>query len=728
MAESLVRQNTTGMNGTIQRLIDMRAVVVPISFMLLLVVIVLPLPTLIIDLLISANLSVAAIILLTTVYMKQPLEFSVFPPLLLGTTLFRLALNVATTRLILSADATSPSDAQHVAGEVINAFGRFVAGDSPIVGSVIFIILIIVQFVVITKGATRISEVAARFTLDAMPGKQMAIDADLTAGLIDEDTARERRDRIMREADFYGAMDGASKFVRGDAIAGIVITGVNILGGFLVGAIYKGWSMRESAELFTRLTIGDGLVSQIPSFVIAIAAGLIVARSGSRKDFASELTSQVASQPRALFITSGFLALMSVTGLPFVPMLICSGLVATMGYFVHRGFANEVAAQRAGEEEKALLTKSAAPPVDELLKVDLLEIEVGYGLVPLVNTSDGGSLLDRINMLRRTLAADIGLVLPPVRIRDNSQIDQYSYNIKIRGAIVAGSQVYPNMWLAMNSGLANGVIEGTPTKEPAFGLDAWWIDEHLRTRAESLGYTVVDSATVMMTHFTEVIQKYADELLTREEVNNLITGLKERAPKLVEEIIPEKVKHGEVQKVLQNLLRERVPIRDLETIIETMGDWIVHTRDIDVLVEYVRNSLRRSIISQYLSADEGGVMKLFCVTIDPHLEDVVNSYVDRSTNTTTITLPPILAGQIVSAITMSVDPLVRIGRPSVVLTSPQVRGPLHRIIESNLPNAAVLGYNEVPNGIDVESVNLVQLPEAGGGRAANDCAVGVGAA
>jgi len=294
--------------------------------------------------------------------------------------------------------------------------------------------------------------------------------------------------------------------------------------------------------------------------------------------------------------------------------------------------------------------------------------------------------------------------------------------------VVAGSQVYPKMWLAMDSGLAIGAIEGTPTKEPAFGLDAWWIDEHLRTRAESLGYTVVDSATVMMTHFTEVIQKYADELLTREEVNNLITGLRERAPKLVEEIIPDKVKPGEVQKVLQNLLRERVPIRDLETIIETMGDWIVHTRDIDVLVEYVRNSLRRSIISQYLSPDEGGVMKLFCVTIDPHLEDVVNSYVDRSTNTTTITLPPILASQIVSAITRSLDPLVRIGRPSVVLTSPQVRGPLRRIIESNLPNAAVLGYNEVPNGIDVESVNLVELPETGGGHAANKLGVGVGAA
>jgi len=708
------------MSDLMSRLHSMRSILVPIAFMLLLVVIVIPLPTLVIDLLISANLSLSAIVLLTTVYMRQPLEFSVFPSLLLGTTLFRLALNVATTRLILSADANSAEEAQHVAGEVINAFGRFVAGNSPIVGVVIFLILVIVQFVVITKGATRISEVAARFTLDAMPGKQMAIDADLTAGLIDEGEARARRQQIMQEADFYGAMDGASKFVRGDAIAGIIITAINILGGFVVGALYKGWGIRESLEVFTRLTIGDGLVSQIPSFVIAIASGLIVARSGSRNEFATELTEQVASQPRALFITAGFLALMSFTGMPFVPMLICSTTVATIGFFVRRGLLEEGESRDSAEEEAASAMKAPVPPVDELLKVDLLEIEVGYGLVPLVNMADGGSLLDRISMLRRQLASDIGLVLPPVRIRDNSQIDQFAYNIKIRGATVAGSTVYPNMWLAMDSGLTSGEIDGIHTKEPAFGLDAWWVDEHLRTRAESLGYTVVDAATVLMTHFTEEIQKYADELLTREEVNNLITGVKERAPKLVEEVIGEKVKPGELQKVLQALLRERVAIRDLETIIETLGDWVVHTRDIDILVEYVRNSLRRTIVSQYLTADEDGGMKLYCITIDPQLEDVINSYVDRSTHTTTITMPHQLANQMTGDITEALDPLVRTGRPGVILTSPQVRGPLRRIIEPMLPNAAVLGYNEIPSGMRVESLNLVGVPGSG------DVGVGVG--
>ncbi len=730
MDSPLSPNNSTSL---LDRLSDLRTVIVPIGFMLLLVVIVIPLPIFIIDLLIAANLSVAAIILLTTVYMRQPLEFSVFPPLLLGTTLFRLSLNVATTRLILTADANTPDEMEGVAGNVIKAFGEFVSGDSPVVGAVIFIILVIVQFVVITKGSTRISEVAARFTLDAMPGKQMAIDADLTAGLIDEADARQRRESITREADFYGSMDGASKFVRGDAIAGIIITLVNVLGGFLVGAIYKGWPLSDSLATFTKLTVGDGLVSQIPSFIISIAAGLIVARSGSRNDFATDLTTQVASQPRALFITAGFLGLMSFTGMPFMPMMICSGLAALTGWFVHLGMdeASTRAAVEAEETAAAEATPSV-PDVDDLLKVDLLEIEVGYGLVPLVNTSDGGSILDRINMLRRQMAQDIGLVLPPVRIRDNSQIDPHLYNAKIRGAVVASAEVHPNLWLAMDSGMVTGPVEGTHVKEPAFGLDAWWIEEQLRTRAESLGYTVVDAATVMMTHFTEIIQKFAEELLTREEVNNLITGLQTRAPKLLEEVIPDKVKPGELQKVLQALLRERVPVRDLETIVETLGDWVAHTRDIDVLVEYVRNALRRSIVANYLSAADDGQMKLFCVTIDPRVEDVINSYVDRSTNTTTITIPPAIATQITGRIIESLDPLMRFGRPAVILTSPQVRGPLYRILESVLPNPVVLGYNEVPTGIDVESVNLVQMPETSqagvNAGVAGMAGVGVGAA
>ncbi len=709
---ALIQPGSNDEQTLLQRMGAFRSVGVPIGFMMLLVVIIVPLPTMIIDLLITANLSIAAIILLTTVYLRQPLEFSVFPPLLLGTTLFRLALNIATTRLILSADATTPEGAKGAAGEVINAFGDFVTGNSPVVGTVIFLILVIVQFVVITKGATRISEVAARFTLDAMPGKQMAIDADLTAGMIDETEARSRREAIMQEADFYGAMDGASKFVRGDAIAGIIITVINVLGGFIVGAVYKGWTISESVEVFVQLTIGDGLVSQMPSFIIAIASGLIVARSGSRKDFASELTDQISSQPKALFITSGFLAMMSFTGMPFVPMILSSLFVGGIGFFVRRGIENAKVVTQQQLEQEAIPEGPAAPEVDDLLKVDLLEIEVGYGIVALVNSEDGGSLLDRISMLRRQLAVDMGLVLPPVRIRDNSQIDQHQYNFKIRGATVDGALVYPDLWLAMDSGLATGEIDGTPTREPAFGLDAYWIDEQLRSRAESQGYTVVDAATVMMTHFTEMIQKFADELLTREEVNNLISGLRDRAPKLVEEVIGEKVKPGEVQKVLQALLRERVPIRDLETVVETMGDWIIHTRDTDVLVEYVRNALRRSIVTNYLTPDDEGHMKLFCITIDPRLEDLVSSFVDRSTSTTTITMPPEIASRVTNQILESLDPLIRAGRPGVILTSPQVRGPLRRIIEAHLPTACVLGYNEVPSGLNVESVDLVQIPES----------------
>ncbi len=688
-----------------------KTLAVPMLFICMMVVLVVPLPPALLDVLIAANISGAAVILLTVVYMERPLDFSVFPALLLGTTLYRLCLNVATTRLILSADVNSPAEAEGVAGQVIRAFGRFVAGDSPIVGTVIFCILVIVQFVVITKGSTRISEVAARFTLDAMPGKQMAIDADLTAGLITEAEARERRETIMREADFYGAMDGASKFVRGDAIAGIIITLINVLGGFAVGAISKGWGIRESLAVFTKLTIGDGLVSQIPAFIIAIAAGLIVARSGAKQDLGTDLTNQLTSKPRALYITSGFLVLMSLTGLPLIPMLSCAAAIAGMGYVVSRGVEAVRAERMASEASESAKAKPEAPSPDELLKVDLLELEVGYGLVRLVNESEGGNLLERISMVRRQLAAELGLILPPVRIRDNSQLETTSYRIKIRSAQVADGQTYPGSWLAMDSGVAEGPIDGEPTKEPAFGLDAWWIPEHLRARAEAQGYTVVDATSVLITHFTETVKRYADELLTREEVNNLLSALKQRAPKLAEEIVPDKVKPGELQKVLQSLLRERLPIRDLETILETLGDWIGHTRDTDVLVEYVRNGLRRTIAAQYTTADEQGRPRLYCITIDPRLEDLIASYVERSDVGTTITMPPSVSNRIVQSLDASLKSLIHGGRPPVILTSPQVRGPLRRIIEPHLPQAAVLGFNEVPQGLEVESLALVQPPE-----------------
>ncbi|MHC4990146.1 MAG: FHIPEP family type III secretion protein, partial [Planctomycetota bacterium] len=453
---------------------------VPLSFLALLVVLVIPLPTLIMDVLLSANISLAAVILLTTIYMHRPLDFSVFPALLLATTLFRLVLNVATTRLILTADATSADQASAVAGQVIEAFGHFVAGESIIVGVIIFIILVVVQFVVITKGATRMSEVAARFTLDAMPGKQMAIDADLSAGLIDEPEARQRREEIVREADFYGAMDGASKFVRGDAIAGIIITLVNIAGGFAIGAFEKGWSLTESLNVFTRLTIGDGLVSQVPSFIVAIAAGFIVARTSGKETIGDEIPRQLTAQPVALFMISGFLALLAFTPLPSVPLIAAASLIATVAWAIGRTKRSDaVAAADTAAADAAKATAEPAP-VEELLTVDTLEIEIGYGLVRLVDTGRGGDLLNRISMIRRQLAVEVGVVVPPVRIRDNMQLDANTYRVKLRNAVIGEGTVYADLLMAMDSGLATGRLEGIAGREPAFGLEALWIETGLK--------------------------------------------------------------------------------------------------------------------------------------------------------------------------------------------------------------------------------------------------------
>ncbi|HYE02597.1 MAG TPA: flagellar biosynthesis protein FlhA, partial [Phycisphaerales bacterium] len=578
-------RNSTALPAWVLRAARYRGLIVPVSFVLLLVVVLVPLPPFALDLLICLNITVSVLVLLTTIYMREPLDFSVFPSLLLALTLFRLVLNVASTRLVLTADASGPEEAIGVAGHVISAFGQFVAGDSLAVGVIIFMILVIVQFVVITKGATRISEVAARFTLDAMPGKQMAIDADLSAGTIDEQEARRRRERIGQEADFFGAMDGASKFVRGDAIAGLIITAINIAGGFAIGTLEKGWPAGQTAQVFTTLTIGDGLASQIPSFIVAIAAALIVTRSGSKEDLGTELTGQVLSQPTGLAITASFLVLLALTPLPTLPLL---GTAATLGGLAYALWRTRRAGVAAEQGRRAAATGAPEPPPPEaLLKVDALELEVGYGLVGLVDTRQGGTLLERITAIRRQLAAEIGLILPPVRIRDNMQVPPNEYRIKIRGSPVATGQVVPGRLLAMDSGIASGPIEGMPTKEPAFGLDAWWIEPAIKSRAETLNYTVVDPTSVLATHLTEVVRQHADELLTREEVAALLAQLKEKSPKLVEEVVPGVVKPGEVQKVLQNLLRERVSIRDLESILEALADWGPKTKDLDVLTEYV---------------------------------------------------------------------------------------------------------------------------------------------
>ena len=706
MAEA-VSSPSVGMIRVLDLTRQHRHLLVPLAFLSLIVVLVVPLPTMVMDMLLAFNLSLAAVILLTTIYMNRPLDFSAFPALLLATTLFRLVLNVASTRLILTADAATPEEAMNVAGHVINAFGTFVAGNSAIVGVIIFIILIVVQFVVITKGATRMSEVAARFTLDAMPGKQMAIDADLSAGVINDQEARERRESITQEADFYGAMDGASKFVRGDAIAGIVITLVNIVGGFAIGAFEKGWTLTESISVFTRLTIGDGLVSQIPSFIISIAAGLIVARSNSNQPISEQIPVQLAAQPVALGLISGFLLLLALTPLPFFPLLGASLLVGGTAWSVRRIARRQRESTEHDARQEAATRPAESKPVEELLGVDTLEIEIGYGLVSIVDAGRGGDLLERITMIRQQLAVELGIVVPPIRIRDNMQIESESYRVRLRGAAIGEGTIHPQMLMAMDSGLATGPIEGIHGKEPAFGLDAIWIEPALQRQAEAMNYTVVNATSVIATHLTELVRSYASELLTREEVGHLLDQLRKSSPKLVDDTIPNVVKVGELQKVLQNLLVERIVIRDLELIVETLGDWAPHTRDTSVLTEYVRNALRRTISSMHAETDDMGRSRLYCIALDPSLGDLIDGYIDRGPGGTTMAMPEAVARRIVRATTDAARPLMDAGHQMVILTSPSVRAQLREILERGGVQASVLSYNEIVRGLDVESLGLV---------------------
>ncbi|MEM9414080.1 MAG: flagellar biosynthesis protein FlhA [Planctomycetota bacterium] len=712
----------------VHRVNQNRALMVPIGLVSLLGVIIVPLPPIVIDLLLTANLALAALILLTTIFVESPLDFSVFPSLLLFTTMFRLVLNIATTRMILTADAATPGEATAVAGKLIQSFAEFVAGSQPIVGVILFVILIIIQFVVITKGATRISEVAARFMLDGMPGKQMAVDADLNAGLINEQQARERRETIQHEADFHGAMDGASKFVRGDAVAGIIITLVNIVGGLAIGMFMKNWSFGEAMMTFTKLTIGDGLVSQVPAFLIAMAAGLIVTRSSSRSDLNTELTQQLTGKSAAMGITASFLAALAFTPLPTVPMFAMALVAAGLAYNASR--QKKQVAQQVERKQKQAEQTQEPEPIEQAMQVDALELEVGYGLVKLVDTTQGGDLLEWITKTRRQLAVELGVVMPPVRIHDNMQLQPNDYYLKIRGNTVAQGQVYPGQYLAMDGGLASpgsaDQLQGRHTVEPAFGYKAVWIDPGQKQRAETLNYMVVAPSLVLTTHLSEVVKSHADEMLSREETNNLITQMREKAPKLCDEVLgkpaatdPPLVRAGELQKVLQSLLRERVPIRDMETVVETLGDWATRTKDLDVLTEYVRNALRRTICGQYvveepadpLAGSEGGAMtsKLYCVSLDPALEDQINGYIERSAEGTSMAMPPQVANKITSGIIGEANRLIQNGRHPVILASPQVRAQVRKLIEPHLPSAAVLGYNEISKGVVVESLGMVPL-------------------
>jgi flagellar biosynthesis protein FlhA len=686
-------------NPFFARLHENRGMVFPIAFIALLGVLLVPLPTEVLDFLLVANITLSVLVLVTTIYVRTPLDFAVFPSLLLAVTLFRLVLNVATTRLILTGTGNTAA-----AGNVVQTFSEFVTAGSLAVGIIIFTIIVVIQFVVITKGATRISEVAARFTLDAMPGKQMAIDADLNAGNITEPQARERRAAIGQEADFYGAMDGASKFVRGDAIAAIVITFVNILGGLYVGMFEKGMDIMQCLQVYTKLTIGDGLVSQIPAFIISLGAGLIVTRTSSKNDLGNEMIAQLFAKPKALVIAALFLGLMSVAGLPKFPVLTIGGCCAGVAFMLNRGEQKAVAV--AAKQKVAEATKKEPEKVEKLLDVDTMELEVGYGLVKLVDASKGGDLLDRINLIRRQIAIDLGIIVPPVRIRDNVQLSANDYIVKIRGQAIGKGVTYPEQFIAMDNGAASGPIpHAEKTTEPAFGLPAFWISESQRSQAELMNYTVVEATAVLATHLTELIKSHAYELLTRQETKNLIDNLKTKTPALVEEVIPTQIKPGELQKVMQNLLRERVPVRDLETIIETLGDFSARTKDLDILTEYVRNALARTICKQHVDEQD----RIWCLTLDPALEEMINGHLDRTERGTTNTMPPATAQQVVQQISNKTMEMTQSGRSAVILCGPQIRSAVRKMIETSLPHVAVLSYNEIVPEVSVEAVALVGM-------------------
>jgi flagellar biosynthesis protein FlhA len=671
------------------------------AILIIVAMLIVPLPEWLLDFCLAFNLVTAMVIVLVTLYVTEPLQFSVFPSLLLITTLFRLALNIAATKLILSSGQ---------AGEVIQAFGNVVLGGNFVVGVIAFLILVIVQFVVITNGAGRVAEVAARFTLDAMPGKQMAIDADLNAGLISDEDARSRRKQIEAEADFYGAMDGASKFVRGDAIAAIIIILINIVGGFVIGMLNGQGDALTVLRTYTLLTVGEGLVSQIPALLISTATGLMVTRAASDSNMGADFVRQIFSRARPMLMASGLLlSLLVVPGFPKIPLLVVGGLVFFMSLLLIRTEKQE--AVMAVVQQKEAEKKAARQPEDplKLLTVDTLILELGSNLVPLAIPDEGGDLAARVGTARRQIAMELGIVLPMVRIRDNLQIHAHQYTLKLRDQVIASHEIYPNQLLALETSPALEPIEGLRTTEPAFGGPAIWISRSLKERAEMAGYVVADPASVIITHFTEVVKQYAHELITRQEVQALIDNAKEQNKVVIEELIPANMTLGEVQKVLQNLLRERVSIRDLGTILETLADWSPRTKDLDQLTELVRAALARQICKQY--ADESGV--LYVLTLEGGLEQALRDSVQMTTSGAILAIDPATATALVHQIQKEIERAGDQGYSPVLLCSSQIRLPLKRITERSLPSLAILAYNEIVPRMEVRAVGSVNALEVG---------------
>ena len=704
MNQAAPSSDSSSQNSIFAKIAKSPDIVMAAGIIGILAIMVVPLPPFALDLLISFGIAISIIMLATSVNVKRALEFSSFPTLLLLVTLFRLSLNVATTRVILLRGSEMGTNA---AGSVIHAFGEFVVGGNYAVGIVVFAILVVINFVVITKGAGRVAEVSARFTLDALPGKQMSIDADLNAGAINEEEARRRRSEIAREAEFYGSMDGASKFVRGDAIAGILIVFINMIGGIVIGTLQRGMSLADAAQTFTLLTIGDGLVAQIPALIVSTAAGIIVTRSGGQNDLGTDLGKQVFSQPKALYAGAGVMGTMAVMpGLPFIPFMILAAGFATLANFQNKKEKDRSAQETKSKELDKL--KKEPEKIENLLGVDPLELEVGYGLVNLVDGEKNGDLLERITGIRKQFAIEMGIVVPPLRIRDNLELKPGDYQVLLKGVPIAQGSLMVGHFMAMDPGNVTEKVRGIPTKEPAFGLDALWVSAQDKEKANYAGYTVVDLSTVIATHLTEVIRSNISELLGRQELQTLLDGVKQNAPKVVEDLIPNVLSVNVVLKVLKNLLRESVSIRDLKTVLEALAEMAPHQKDANVLTEHVRSSLSRSITKKLVGFDG----QLTLLTLDKNVEETIASGIIQTDQGAQVSLDPEFVRQFISQLNEQAAQMLQETNQAVVLCSPLIRTHVKQLVDRFIPNITVISHNELTPSVNIRSFGTVRLAYA----------------
>lgn len=673
-------------------------IVVAFAVIGIILMIIIPLPKTLLDILLALNITLAIVIILITMFTTEVLQLSIFPTLLLVTTLFRLGLNVSSTRLILTeADA----------GKIIQAFGEFVVGGNYVVGIIIFLIIVIIQFIVITNGAGRVSEVSARFTLDAMPGKQMSIDADLNSGIIDEATAKRRREDLQLEADFYGSMDGASKFVKGDAIAGLIITAINIIAGIIIGVLMKDMDAATAAQTYTKLTVGDGLVGQIPALLISTASGIIVTRSGNKDNFGKTLATQLTAFPVACAIASTIMLFLSlVPNMPKLAFLVASGATGFLAYTLYKEEDKKKQLEIAMEEDEIVEMERTEPEnVMNLISVEPMEVEIGYGLIPLADESNGGDLLQRIASVRRQCAIEMGIVVQPIRIRDNLQLKTNEYVIKIRGTVIASSELMANMLLCMDPNGDTSDIRGIKTVEPTFNLPAVWINKDQREEAEIKGLTVVDPTTVMVTHLTETIKAHSYELLGRQEVKLIVENTKEKYSAVVEELIPDLLTIGELQKVLQNLLREKVPIKDMVTIMESLADNSRNTKDIELLTEYVRFALGRTICNQLINEDRA----ITVITLSPQLEEIVASNIQKSMQGSFPSIDPDTTTRIFHSVRDTIESVYFYNNQPVILVSPNIRSVFRKLLEMAFPHVMIISLNEVPNDVEIRAEGVVSI-------------------